>query len=142
MGRVRFEFKKLVVYQVALRFFAWAIEVSERLPKSRLVLIDQFVRAALSIVLNTAEAAGLWRLGNKRKHYEYARGSTFEAAAMLDVLLVTKAITREEFDEREEELAEVGARLTRLCQRYDRGGSKPTNVKGDPSTTTNTTTKR
>jgi four helix bundle protein len=126
MGRVRFEFKKLVVYQVALRFFGSALEVSERLPKSRIVLVDQFIRAALSIVLNIAEAAGLWRMGNKRKHYEYARGSTFETSAMLDVLLLTKTITREEFEEREEELAEVGARLTRLCQRYDRARSKPT----------------
>lgn len=61
----------------------------------------------------------MWTRGNKRKHCEYARGSTFETAALLDALLVTNVITREEFDEREEELAEVGARLTRLCQRYD-----------------------
>lgn len=82
-------------------------------------LSSQFVRAALSIMLNIAEAAGMWTRGNKRKHYEYARGSTFETAALLGALPVTDVITREEFDEREEELAEVGARLTRLCQRYD-----------------------
>ncbi len=70
-------------------------------------------------MLNTAEAAGMWTRGNKRKHYEYARGSTFETAALLDALLVAQVISREEFDEREEELAEVGARLTRLCQRYE-----------------------
>lgn len=120
---MRFEFKKLVVYQVALKFFAWAMEVSERMPKSSVVLVDQFTRAALSIVLNIAEGAGLWRPGNKRKHYAYARGSAFEAAAMLDVLKMTGAINQEEFDEREEQLAEAGARLTRLCQRYDRAGT-------------------
>lgn len=136
MPRVRFRFKQLVVYQAALRFYAWSIRAAERIPKNRFFLLDQFVRTALSIMLNIAEGAGLWRLGNKRKHYEIARGSTFEAAAILDALRVTGVISGAEFERQEEELAGIGAMLTRLVQRYERGGEKtgqPANGPGQGS---------
>jgi four helix bundle protein len=121
---IRFEFKRLVVYQVALRYFGWAVRVAARMPRPLKYLADQFVRASLSIMLNIAEAAGLWSPGNKRKHYEYARGSTFESAALLDALRASGVITEDEFETKEEELAEIGARLTRLCQRYDRAAPR------------------
>ena len=120
MARERFRFKALEVYQSALRFFGWSVTVVGRLPASRHYLGDQFARASLSIVLNIAEGSGLWRLGNKRKHYEYARGSTFEVAATLDALRAIGAVSEEEFDRWEAELAGIGAMLTRLVQRYER----------------------
>lgn len=121
MVRERFGFKRLVAYGLALDFYGWAVRVAGRLSGGELYLADQLRRAALSMVLNIAEGAGSWRPGNKRKHYATARGSTFEAAALLDALWRTGTITREEFDEQESRLAETGARLTRLCQRYDTG---------------------
>ena len=121
MGGQRFEFKRLEAYRVALSFYGWALVIAARLERTDPGLGDQLLRAARSTVLNTAEAAGSWRPGNKRQHYAIARASTFETAAALDLLLIGKHISREAFDEREEELAEVGARLTRLCQRFDRG---------------------
>ena len=129
MARMRFQFKRMIVYQAALRFFGWGMSIIDRIPEKRFFLLNQFARAALSIMLNIAEGSGLWRLGNKRKHYEYARGSTFESAAILDALRITGVISDEEFDRQEEELANIGAMLTRLIQRYDgssrRQGAKP-----------------
>lgn len=122
----RFAFKKLDVYRAALDYYGWALGVARRVERTDLPLADQVRRQAQSIVHNTAEGAGHWKPGNKRKYYGIARASTFEAVAALDLLLVGKHIGSEEHDEREEQLAGVGARLTRLCQRYDgvaaRGG--------------------
>ncbi|MDX1675636.1 MAG: four helix bundle protein [Longimicrobiales bacterium] len=115
----RFAFKKLEVYRAAVGYYGWVLGVVDEAEKVDLPLADQARRQAQSIVHNTAEGAGHWQPGNKRKYYGIARASTFEAAAALDLLRVRGFITAEEFDEREQELAAIGASLTRLCQRYD-----------------------
>lgn len=115
----RFAFKKLEVYQTALDYYGWVLGVARRVEKTDLPLADQVRRQAQSIVHNTAEGAGHWQPGNKRKYYGIARASTFEAAAALDLLRIGEFIAAKEFDEQEQHLAEVGASLTRLCQRYD-----------------------
>ena len=86
MTGARFRFKELDAYQVALRFHGWALSVAGRLPRSEWRTADQFVRASMSMVLNTAEASGRWSPGDKRHYFAIARGSAFETAAMLDVL--------------------------------------------------------
>ena len=117
----RFAFKKLDVYRAALGYYGWVLGVADRVQKVDLPLADQVRRQAQSIVHNTAEGAGHWRAGNKRKYYGIARASTFEAAAALDLLRIRGFITSEELDEQEQRLATIGASLTRLCQRYDSG---------------------
>ena len=120
----RFAFKELEVYQAALVYYGWVLGVSSRVAKTDLPLADQVRRQSQSIVHNTAEGAGHWQAGNKRRYYGIARASTFEAAAALDLLRIGGLITQEELDEREQQLAEVGAALTRLCQRYDAGAKR------------------
>ena len=115
----RFAFKKLDVYRAALGYYGWVLGVASRVKKVDLPLADQVRRQAQSIVHNTAEGAGHWQTGNKRKYYGIARASTFEAAGALDLLRIRGFITAEEFDEWEQELATIGASLTRLCQRHD-----------------------
>lgn len=48
-------------------------------------LRDQLLRASSSAVLNTAEGFGSASRGVKRRHYEIARGSAMECAAILDL---------------------------------------------------------
>jgi four helix bundle protein len=48
--------ERLEVYQLGIEFVASANDFIERLPRGRGYLADQLQRAALSIVLNTAEA--------------------------------------------------------------------------------------
>jgi four helix bundle protein len=52
-------------------------------------LRDQLDRAALSIVLNTAEGAGRTGAADKARLFAMARGSAMECAAVLDVLRAT-----------------------------------------------------
>ncbi len=53
---------------------------------------DQLVRASQSIPLNIAEGNGKRSLADRRRFFEIARGSTFECAAILDVLSGTQVI--------------------------------------------------
>jgi four helix bundle protein len=50
------------------------------------IVRDQLERASLSVVLNTAEAAGRRSRRDKARYYTIARGSATEVAALLDVL--------------------------------------------------------
>ena len=51
-------------------------------------LRDQLLRAASSVVLNTAEGFGSRSRGIKRRHYEIARGSAIECVAVVDLASV------------------------------------------------------
>ena len=80
----RLDFEKLDVYRVAVEFHA--LTASLRLPAGRRELRDQLDRAALSIVLNTAEGCGRTGAADKARFYAMARGSAMECAALFDVL--------------------------------------------------------
>ena len=90
-----FDHERLDVYQLALDFLALADDMIERLPRGRGYLADQFARAATSIVLNTAEGAGKFSPGDKRRYYLIAAGSTTESAAIVDVCLRLKLTDKE-----------------------------------------------
>lgn len=81
VGSFSFDFKRLDVYRAALEYFRWAAATAARIPRDRRYIADQFMRAALSIVLNIAEGAGRRSPGEKGKHYRYAGGSAAESAA-------------------------------------------------------------
>jgi four helix bundle protein len=81
------DFERLDVYRVALEFQALATSIA--LPPGRRELRDQLDRAALSIVLNTAEGAGRSSAADKGRFFAMARGSAMECAAVLDVLRAT-----------------------------------------------------
>ncbi len=75
--------EKLDVYRVALEFQAVA---GKLVPRCERVLYDQFQRASLSVILNTAEGGGRRSHRDKAKFYGIARGSAAETAAILDVV--------------------------------------------------------
>src|SRR5687768_11674629 len=81
------DFEKLDVYRVALEFQALASSIA--LPQGRRELRDQLDRAALSILLNTAEGAGRAGAADKARFFAIARGSAMECAAIFDVLRAT-----------------------------------------------------
>ena len=87
-----FSFQKLDVYRCATEFLAEAAVVGERLPKGHAALGDQLRRAALSVPLNIAEAAGRTSAADKARHYAIARGSAMECAAILDALRLVRAV--------------------------------------------------
>ncbi len=58
-------------------------------------LRDQAVRAATSVCLNIAEAAGRTGSADKARVYSIARGESCEAAAALDIALVAGLCKKE-----------------------------------------------
>ena len=75
--------EKLDVYRVALEFQAVA---GKLVPRCERVLYDQFQRASLSTLLNTAEGGARRSRPDKARFYAIARGSAAETAAILDVV--------------------------------------------------------
>src|SRR5437588_8455758 len=109
-------FQKLDVYRCSIEFLALTAEVATDVPRGHAALLDQFRRAASSIPLNIAEAAGRTGQADAARGYAIARGSAMECAAVLDALLVLRVI-EEELHQRGDELLErIVAMLTKLCR--------------------------
>ena len=76
--------ESLDVYQLALKFH---LGVMTLLPnRGSPTLRDQLERASVSIILNIAEGAGRRSPADRRRHFVIAQGSTYECAAILDIL--------------------------------------------------------
>jgi four helix bundle protein len=76
--------ESLDVYQLALKFH---LGVMTLLPQRGLpALRDQLERASTSIILNIAEGAGRRTTPDRRRYFVIAQGSTYECAAILDIL--------------------------------------------------------
>ena len=77
-------YERLEVYRFALEFHRSLVPLAHGYQLS--ALRDQILRAAESVVLNIAEAAGRTSPADKKRIYAIARGSAMEAAACLDLL--------------------------------------------------------
>ncbi len=109
-----FDFQRLDVYRVSIDFIGVADAMVARLPKGRAYLVDQLQRAATSITLNIAEGAGEAQSPEKARFYRMARRSTFECAAILDILATQHLADATELKTGEQLLQRIGAMLTRL----------------------------
>ena len=108
-------FQKLDVYRCAIEFLALSIRFPADLPKGHSALVDQLRRAALSVPLNIAEAAGRVSDADVARHYGIARGSAMECVAIVDVLQVLGAIDRQRHASGLELLERVVSMLTKLA---------------------------
>jgi four helix bundle protein len=107
------EHERLDVYQAALEFLPLALSLVPR--QGERVLLDQLERAGQSIILNIAEGAARHSNGDKRRHYEFAKGSAGECAAILDVLRVRGLGTPEQHAEARAIIVRVMQMLSRMC---------------------------
>jgi four helix bundle protein len=78
--------ERLDVYAKALDAVAMLVMISQRLPEPWGDLRDQLRRAATSIPLNIAEGAAEFSPAEKAKFYRYARRSSSECMAVLDIV--------------------------------------------------------
>lgn len=99
---VKFAHEKLNVYKKSIEFVSWANDLIKTLPKNERI-IDQLDRASISIPLNIAEGNGRYTGKDKSRFFDIARGSAFECAACLDVIVAKNLI--------DETVAEVGKSL-------------------------------
>ena len=109
-------FQRLDVYRCSLDFLALAATVTQNVPKGFSSLSEQLRRAALSVPLNVAEAAGRVSDADAARHYAIARGSAMECAAILDALRAVTALDDARYTSALELLGRIVAMLTKLCR--------------------------
>ncbi len=105
-----FDFEKFEVYKKAKLFASELSNFTETIPGKYARIIDQLIRASLSVPLNIAEGAGRYSKPDKKNFYVIARGSVFECVAILDILLEKKLIAvdaKEGFYQAAEELSKM-----------------------------------
>ena len=86
LNLIYFDFQKLEVYRKSRDFYLNCKRVMEASDAERHVR-DQLGRAAYSIALNIAEGSAKKTNADRRHFFTVARGSIFECAAILDILL-------------------------------------------------------
>jgi four helix bundle protein len=119
-----FDHEKLDVYQIELKFLAWATEFLVELadfpsPVNKRELIDQLDRASLSALLNTAEGNGRRQGKQRAKFFDDARGSAFECAACLDASVAKNLSNIERIHAGKELLERIVSMLSKLVERFD-----------------------
>lgn len=109
-----FKFEDLKVYQKATEF-SFAIYSTTRNwpPKYQYNLIDQIIRAALSISLNIAEGSG--RSNKDFKHFlSVARGSCYECIPLITIAEKLKLLSTEDKNNLYKEILSLSKMLSSL----------------------------
>jgi four helix bundle protein len=111
-----FEFEKLRVYQKALDLVDQVYKITKKYPQEeRFGLINQFRRAAVSVVLNLAEGSG----GTKAEFKQFlkiARRSIRECVAVIEVSFRQKYITNELKQDLRSACADISKMITGLLK--------------------------
>ena len=107
-------FQRLDVYRCAIELLSLATAIE--FPRGLSHLADQLRRAALSVPLNVAEAAGRNTNADAARHYAIARGSAMECAAIMDSLHVLKVLDQGRHERAIDLLSRIVAMLTKLCR--------------------------
>jgi len=81
-----FDFEKLDVYQIVKEQNIKVFTFLKSNKNLDIYFIDQWKRSSMSSLLNLAEGTGRMTDSDKRHYLTIARGSVFEAVALLDLL--------------------------------------------------------
>ena len=109
-------FQRLDVYQSAIQFLALSARLLATIPRGHSAMADQLRRAALSVPLNIAEAAGRTSEADAARHYAIARGSAMECAAIIDAMRILGLVGEQRYGVAIELLARTVAMTTKLCR--------------------------
>lgn len=111
-----FDHEKLDVYKVSIDLVILVDEIVEHFPKGRAYLVDQFLRAGTSVVLNIAEGAGEYSCSEKCRFYRMAKRSATECAGIFDICQRIHLIKEAQYVEGRELLVRIVAMLTKLAK--------------------------
>jgi four helix bundle protein len=109
-------FRKLDVYQTAVRFLPLAVGIADHLPPRYAAMADQLRRASLSIPLNIAEGSGKSTGPDQRRFYAIARGSAMECAAIIDACCALALIEQPQAQEADQLLLSAVRMLSKMCR--------------------------
>ncbi len=113
-----YDHHRLDVYNAAVAFLRWRRGALRQLPKTS-NLADQLTRAATSVVLNIAEAAGEFSPRDRARFYRFARRSATECDGALDAAEALEVESPRKLAEGRVLITRIIAMLTILV----RGGS-------------------
>ena len=113
---MEFLHEKLHAYQAAMQFGEWAFGLCRSSTSLRSSLRDQLERATESILLNIAEGNGKKTRVDRQRFFGYARGSTFECAAVIDILALQRVIPAATAKEQKTTLERIASMLTGLMR--------------------------
>jgi four helix bundle protein len=108
--------ERLDVYQCSIQFLAIAFAIIGRLPRGYAPLADQLRRAATSVPLNIAEAAGKTSGDERAHHHAIARGSAMECGAILDVVRLLAVVPEPDIVRAKDLLVRTVAMLSKMCR--------------------------
>jgi four helix bundle protein len=111
-----FDHEKLDVYRVAITLVVLIDEVVEHLPRGRVYLADQLLRAGTSVPLNIAEGAGEYSASEKIRFYRMARRSATECGSIFDVCRHLQLIEEARYSKGRELLIRIVAMLTKMAR--------------------------
>jgi four helix bundle protein len=109
-------FRKLDVYQAAIRFLTLAARIADTLPPRHVAMADQLRRASLSIPSNIAEGSGKTSAADQRRFYAIARGSAMECAAIIDGCSALTLIDQAQAEEAQGLLLSAVMMLSKMCR--------------------------
>ena len=122
MKNYKFDHQKLDVYQLELKFIAWATplieEVKAAAGSQMREICNHLDRASLSALFNTAEGNGKRQSKLRGRFFDDARGSTAECASCLDALVAKGVCTEERVDKGKALLHRIVSILTKLVMRF------------------------
>lgn len=113
------------MYQKTIQFILLVESIRKRM-KFKISLIDQLDRASSSVVLNIAEGNGKFSGKDRCRYFDIARGSAFECASCLDVLIVKNLISDTEMEYGKELLKEIVSMLVGLIKSNSNRVYEPT----------------
>ena len=108
-------FRKLDVYQAAVRLLPLAVGIADSLPPRYAYLGDQLHRAAISIPSNIAEGSGKSTRPDPRRFYAIVRGSAMACASKLDACSALMLIEKSEAEEADLLLLSTVRMLSKMC---------------------------
>ena len=109
-------FRKLDVYQTAVRFLPFAAAMPDSLPPRYAAMAEQLRRASLSIPLNIAEGSGKSTGPDQRRFYSIARGSAMECAAIIDACCALTLVEQPRAQEADQLLLAAVRMLSKMCR--------------------------
>ena len=114
--KTHLDHEKLDVYREAIAFCRWVGGFIAAI-SAKAAAKDQLDRASTSIPLNIAEGNRKFSARDRARFLEMARGSAFECAACLDILLVRKLASEEQVVPAKDLLARIVQMLIGLLRK-------------------------
>jgi len=112
-----YKFERLNVYKKALEFVSAIFDITEQFPADlKFSLTSQIIRAAISITANIAEGSGRAGARESANFYNIAKGSLYEVISLLDVALLKKFISQNQYNILYEQSEEIAKMLSGLIK--------------------------